>query len=189
MKKLSQFKKMKNEAATFLSEELELHNFNRFTEEEIKSVYGYYPNVDKAFIAELITNRLLKCLPIKLNFENFILDIKILRKREYEFGSESSYVSNEVITKISFSSRKIETNNYHVFGPTEITSSEKKTKTRHRLIDLLDMRAALIVELSKITKIHNELCKIFKDIDGKHPSILSEPEYSLSGDEIKEICG
>lgn len=189
MKKLSKFKKMKNEAAQFLVEELSEGNFNRFTENEIIAVTGYYPdNVDKPFLEELLKFRLLKCLTIKLNFDYFIVDIKIDRKRVYE-PDETSHIDNEVITRVSSISKRIEDNTYHILGPAEVTSSEKKTKTRHKFYELLEMRTSLIKEIEKITRIHNEFCKIFKDTFNIYPSILSCPEFGLSGKEIQEICG
>lgn len=187
MKKPSLFKRMKTEAASFLVEELQKRNFNRFTEKELTHIRGYYPHVDKPFLRELLDYRFLKCLPIKLNFEHFIVDIKILRTREYEPGGGISRNVNEVLTKVSFSSKKVENNIVHILGPIEETSSEKKVKTRHKLLELVDMRALMIVELSKITKIHNKLCEIFKDKENIHPSILDEPGFCLTENELEKI--
>lgn len=195
MKKPSKFKKMKNEAAQFLVEELSKGDFNRFTEHEIIAVAGYYPNVDKPFLEELLKFRLLKCLSIKLNFDYFIVDIKIDRKRVYEPGGGMSRIDNEVITRVSPTSKRIENTviyslevPHYVPDPVKV-SSEKKTKTRHKFYELLELRTSLIKEIEKITRIHNELCKIFKDVYNKYPSILSAPEFGLSGEEIQEICG
>lgn len=189
MKKLSRFKRMKNDAVSFLIEELKMHNFNRFSVEEISSVRGYYPHVDKSFLHELLNFRLLKCLPVKLNFDNFIVDVKIDRRRvKNTITGELNEVCNEVQTSVSLLSKKIETNTYHILSPLEETSFEKKTKSYHKLVDLLDMRVKLIVELDKITAIHNKLCLIFED-DGTQPSILSEPSFCLTEDEIEKING
>lgn len=194
MKKPSLFKRMKIEASSFLVEELQKRNFNRFTEKELTEVRGYYPHVDKSFLDELLNYRFNKCLPIKLNFDNFIVDVKILRTSENKIDNTGGnpvvvgkIVINEVLTKVSFVSKKVENNTFHILGPTEETSSEKKVKTRHKLLELPDMRALILVELSKITNVHNELCRIFKDKEGIHPSILEEPGYCLTESEVKEI--
>lgn len=196
MKKPSLFKRMKIEASSFLVEELQKRNFNRFTEKELTEVRGYYPSIDKPFLEELLNHRFNKCLTIKLNFDNFIVDVKILRTSLLIVDEEASektlvkykkVVVNEVLTKVSFVSKKVENNTFHILGPIEETSSEKKVKTRHKLLELADMRALILVELSRITNIHNELCRIFKDKEGIHPSILKEPGYCLSKSEVKEI--
>lgn len=192
MKKPSLFKRMKIEASSFLAEELQKRNFNRFTEKELTEVRGYYPNIDKPFLEEFLNHRFNKCLTIKLNFDNFIVDVKILRTSEKHLIEDSTteykkVVVNEVLTKVSFVSKKVENNTVHILGPIEETSSEKKVKTRHKLLELVDMRALILVELSRITNIHNELCRIFKDKKGIQPSILKEPGYCLTKLEVKEI--
>lgn len=190
MKKLSKFKKMKNEASSFLAEELEIRNFNRFSAEEIQAVRNYYPDVDKPFIKELLDYRLSKCLPIKLNFDNFVVDIKIDRRSEYllKDNSDAEYkkiIVNEVITNVSISTKKVEKTTIRILSPVEETSTEKVVKSVHKLTDLLEARTMLIVEIGKITSIHNELCRIFHDDGGYQPSILSEPQYCLTPQEIK----
>lgn len=190
MKKLSKFKKMKNEAASFLAEELQLCNFNRFSASEIEIIRGYYPHMDKPFIEELLKYRLSKCLPIKLNFDNFVVDIKIIRKSEHilKDNSDTEYkkiVVNEVVTKVSIATKKVEKTTIRIFSPIEETTTDKVVKSVHKLTDLLEARTMLIVELGKITNIHNELCRIFKDVGGFQPSILEEPEYCLTPEELK----
>jgi len=160
MKKLSKFKKQKIEAADYLNE-LPIRHFNRFTKEEIalalnKDVLETSNDVEM-FIRHCLDNTKV----IKLNFDRFLVNIKIVRS----------------------GSKKIHTINNRVW--IEISQNVKRQSKSFKLLQ--ETRPEIVEELAGIGIINNVLCDIFEDEASIQDPIMENPKLFLSPEKIELI--
>lgn len=160
MKKLSRFKKQKNEAAELLSD-LPIRHFNRFTQKEVALALNKNVLESSNDVYLLVQCCFNNTKPIKLNFDKFLVNIKIVRTGQKRNNS----IDNRVWI--------------------ELTENVKRTSKSFKI--LTEVRAELITELARIVVLNNTLCDIFDDVTSAQDHILENPKLFLLPEDIEEI--
>ena len=157
MKKLSRFKKQKLEASEFLSD-LPIRHFNRFTQKEVALALNKNVLETSNDVEALVKWCFDNTKPIKLNFDKFLINIKIVRTGQKRNDS----IDNRVWI--------------------ELTQNVRRTSKSFKI--LAEVRAELVIELAKIGILNNVLCDIFEDRASIQDPILENPRLFLTEEEI-----
>ena len=160
MKKLSRFKKQKLEASEFLSE-LPIRHFNRFTQKEVALALNKNVLETSNDVEALVKWCFDNTKPIKLNFDKFLANIKIVRTGQKRNDS----IDNRVWI--------------------ELTQNVRRTSKSFKI--LAEVRAELVIELAKIGILNNILCDIFEDEASIQEPILENPKLFLTEEEIMQL--
>lgn len=160
MKKLSRFKKQKLEASEFLSE-LPIRHFNRFTQKEVALALNKNVLETSNDVEALVKWCFDNTKPIKLNFDKFLVNIKIVRTGQKRNDS----IDNRVWI--------------------ELTQNVRRTSKSFKI--LAEVRAELVIELAKIGILNNVLCDIFEDRASIQDPILENPKLFLTEEEIMQL--
>ncbi len=160
MKKLSRFKKQKLEASEFLSE-LPIRHFNRFTQKEVALALNKNVLETSNDVEALVKWCFDNTKPIKLNFDKFLANIKIVRTGQKRNDS----IDNRVWI--------------------ELTQNVRRTSKSFKI--LAEVRAELVIELAKIGILNNVLCDIFEDRASIQDPILENPKLFLTEEEIMQL--
>ena len=160
MKKLSRFKKQKLEASEFLSE-LPIRHFNRFTQKEVALALNKNVLETSNDVEALVKWCFDNTKPIKLNFDKFLVNIKIVRTGQKRNDS----IDNRVWI--------------------ELTQNVRRTSKSFKI--LAEVRAELVIELAKIGILNNILCDIFEDLASIQEPILENPKLFLTEEEIMQL--
>ena len=160
MKKLSKFKKQKIEAAEYLSE-LPIRHFNRFTQQEVLLALNK-PILETSNDVYLLVRWCLdNTKSVKLNFDRFLVNFKLVRTGQKKNDS----IDNRVWI--------------------ELSQTAKRNSKSFKLIQ--DTRPELIIELAKIGIMNNILCDIFEDLASIQDHILENPKLFISEEEIMQL--
>lgn len=160
MKKLSKFKKQKIEAAEYLSE-LPIQHFNRFTQQEVSLALNK-PVLETSNDVYLLVRWCLdNTKSVKLNFDRFLLNFKLVRTGQKRNDS----IDNRVWI--------------------ELSQTAKRNSKSFKLIQ--ETRPELVIELAKIGIINNILCDIFDDRASIQDHILENPKLFISEEEIMQL--
>lgn len=160
MKKLSKFKKQKIEAAEYLSE-LPIRHFNRFTQQEVSLALNKQVLETSNDVYLLVRWCLDNTKSVKLNFDRFLLNFKLVRTGQKRNDS----IDNRVWI--------------------ELSQTAKRNSKSFKLIQ--ETRPELITELAKIGIINNILCDIFDDQASIQDHILENPKLFISEEEIMQL--
>lgn len=181
MKKLSKFKKQKIEAAEYLSE-LPIRHFNRFTQQEVSLALNK-PVLETSNDVYLLVRWCFdNTKSVKLNFDRFLVNIKIVRTGQKRNDSINNRVWIEVAQRFS-DSRLV-----NEFLYANSTAHVKKlSKARKPFKILQEFRPEIITELAKIGIINNILCDIFDDRASIQDHILENPKLFISEEEIIQL--
>ena len=160
MKKLSKFKKQKIEAAEYLSE-LPIRHFNRFTQQEVSLALNK-PILETSNDVYLLVRWCLdNTKSVKLNFDRFLLNFKLVRTGQKRNDS----IDNRVWI--------------------ELSQTAKRNSKSFKIIQ--ETRPELVIELAKIGIINNILCDIFEDLASIQDHILENPKLFISEEEIMQL--
>lgn len=174
MKKPTKFKRQKAEAVNLLSN-LPIKSFNRFTKEEILRATGKDTLDSKSDLHCLLTFCFEKTLTVKLNYPQFLLDIK-LRRSSVPVGNYP--LNNE--DEVSPINSKVKFNQVWCY----VSPNMKKTS---KFSNLGGYRGDLTMSISLFVELNNALCSIFEDYEGIQPTILQCPQFNLMPREIRAI--
>jgi len=181
MKKLSRFKKQKLEASEFLSE-LPIRHFNRFTQKEVALALNKNVLETSNDVEALVKWCFDNTKPIKLNFDKFLANIKIVRTGQKRNDSIDNRVWIEVSQRFS-DSRIVN----ELLYPYSTAHVKKLSKARKSFKILAEVRAELVIELAKIGILNNILCDTFEDEASIQEPILENPKLFLTEEEIMQL--
>ena len=160
MKKLSKFKKQKIEAAEYLSE-LPIRHFNRFTQQEVSLALNK-PILETSNDVYLLVRWCLdNTKSVKLNFDRFLVNFKLVRTGQKKNDS----IDNRIWI--------------------ELSQTAKRNSKSFKLIQ--ETRPELVIELAKIGIMNNILCDIFEDLASIQDHILENPKLFISEEEIMQL--
>lgn len=181
MKKPTKFKRQKAEAVNLLSN-LPIKSFNRFTKEEILRAIGKDVLESKDDLHCLLTFCFEKTLTVKLNYPQFLLDIKLRRSSVpvWNNSDEDEAASDDFNEEVLPVTPKVKFNQVWCYVSPNMKKSSKFST-------LSGYRGDLTMSISLFVELNNALCSIFEDYEGIQPTMLQCPQFNLMAREIRAI--